>query len=434
MMGKFIVHLSKIWCRAIKNDAGFIIKKCVALGISLILISGLVGNDLGFGQERKEPGLITNVFFETDIREALRDISAQSGVTIIPDDTVQGVVTLDLKDVPLEECLKMVLMGGGYTFKKIDDYYLVGAAVPDNPAFNRLTETKYIKTNYIKAKDVPKFLPEFFTDFIQVNEDVNKLAVTASPEIIARIEEDIAKIDIPPKQVMIQAIVTDFTKGMTKELGIDWEWKWDNTKGIDSTASGTEAMEDLLGTFTYATTGELTRSVLLKLNALIRKGEVKLRANPRIVTLDGQEATIFIGREEYYSIVSGPVNYPYTTLEAITAGITLKITPYISEFGDITVEIQPEVSDVTVEATKERLPVITKRQVNTKVRVEDGETVIIGGLTNKSEFERITRVPILGYIPIIGFFFKNKKKIVEETEVVVFITPSILPQIVPKTK
>ena len=275
----------------------FIIKRYIALGISLILISGLVGNDLSFAREKRESGLITNVFFETDIREALRDISAQSGVTIIPDNTVQGVVTLDLKDVPLEESLKMVLMGGGYTFKKIDNYYLVGAAVPDNPTFNRLTETKYIKTNYIKAKDVPKFLPKFFTDFIQVNEDVNTLTVTASPEIIARIEEDMAKIDIPLKQVMIQAIVTDLTKGVTKELGIDWEWQWDNTKGIDSTASGTEGMTDLLGTFTYATTGELTRSVLLKINALIRKGKAKLRANPRIVTLDGQEATIFIGRE-----------------------------------------------------------------------------------------------------------------------------------------
>jgi len=397
-------------------------------------MAGLVGNDLSFAREKRESGLITNVFFETDIREALRDISAQSGVTIIPDNTVQGVVTLDLKDVPLEESLKMVLMGGGYTFKKIDNYYLVGAAVPDNPTFNRLTETKYIKTNYIKAKDVPKFLPKFFTDFIQVNEDVNTLTITASPEIIARIEEDIAQIDIPLKQVMIQAIVTDFTKGVTKELGIDWEWQWDNTKGIDSTASGTEGMEDLLGTFTYATTGELTRSILLKLNALIRKGKAKLRANPRIVTLDGQEATIFIGREEYYSIVSGPVTYPYTTLEAITAGITLKITPYISENGEITVEIQPEVSDVTVEATEERLPVITKRQVNTKVRVKDGETVIIGGLTNQTEFERVTRVPIFGYIPIIGFFFKDKKKSVEETEVVVFITPSILPETLPKSE
>ena len=404
------------------------------LGICLIFMAGLVGNDFSFAREKRESGFITNVFFETDIREALRDISAQSGVTIIPDNTVQGVVTLDLKDVPLEESLKMVLMGGGYTFKKIDNYYLVGAAVPDNPAFNRLTETKYIKTNYIKAKDVPKFLPKFFTDFIQVNEDVNTLTITASPEIIARIEEDMAKIDIPLKQVMIQAIVTDFTKGVTKELGIDWEWQWDNTKGIDSTASGTEGMEDLLGTFTYATTGELTRSILLKLNALIRKGKAKLRANPRIVTLDGQEATIFIGREEYYSIVSGPVTYPYTTLEAITAGITLKITPYISENGEITVEIQPEVSDVTVEATEERLPVITKRQVNTKVRVKDGETVIIGGLTNQTEFERVTRVPILGYIPIIDLFFKNKKKIVEETEVVVFITPSILPETLPKSE
>ena len=409
------------------NSVGFIIKKYIALGISLILISGLVGNDLSFGQEKREAGLITNVFFETDIREALRDISAQSGVTIIPDDTVHGVVSLDLKDVPLEKCLKMVLMGGGYTFKKINDYYLVGAAVPDNPTFNRLTETKYIKTNYIKAKDVPQFLPEFFTDYIQVNEDVNMLAVTASPEIIARIEEDIAKIDIPPKQVMIQALITDFSKGVTKELGIDWEWQWDTAKGIDSTVSGSAAMEGLLGTFTYVATGELTRSIIVKLNALIKEGKVKLRANPRIVTLDGQEATIFIGREEYYSIVSGPVAYPYTTLEAITSGITLKITPYVSETGDITVEIQPEVSDVTVEASEEKLPTITKRQVNTKVRIKNGETVIIGGLTSQTEFDRVTRVPILGYIPIISFFFTSKKKIVEEKEVVIFITPSIVP-------
>jgi type IV pilus assembly protein PilQ len=413
------------------KEVEFIIRKYIALGISLILISGLVGNDLISGQERK-PELITNVFFETDIREVLRDISAQSGVTIIPDNTVQGVVSLALENAPLEKALEMVLMGGGYTFKKIDDYYLVGAAVHDNPTFSRLTETKYIKPNYIKAKDIPKFLPDFFTDFIHVNEDVNTLTVIASREIIARIEEDIAKIDIPRKQVMIQALVTDFSKGVTKELGIDWEWQWNTAKGVDSTASGTEGMTDLLGTFTYATTGELTRSVIVKLKALIKDGKVKLRANPRIVTLDGQEATIFIGREEYYSIVSGPVAYPYTTLEAITAGITLKITPYISETGEITVEIQPEVSDVTVEATEERLPIITKRHVNTKVRVKDGETVVIGGLTNKTEFERVTRIPILGYIPIVSLLFKAKKKITEETEIVVFITPSIMPEGLPK--
>jgi len=410
------------------------IKKHIALGISLILIAGLAGNDLSFAQERRKAGLITNVFFETDIREALRDISAQSGVIIIPDDTVHGVVSLALENVPVEKALVMVLMGGGYTFKKIDDYYLVGAAVHDNPTFNRLTETKYIKPNYIKAKDVPQFLPEFFTDFIHVNEDVNMLTVIASPEIIARIEKDIAKIDIPLRQVMIQVLVTDFSKGVTKELGIDWEWQWSTEKGIDNIASGSAAMEDLLGTFTYAATGELTRSGILKLRALIKKGKVKLRANPRIVTLDGQEATIFIGTEEYYSIVSGPVAYPYTTLEAITAGITLKITPYISKTGEITVEIQPEVSDVTVEATEERLPVITKRQVNTKVRVKDGETVIIAGLTSQTEFERVTRVPILGYIPIINLFFKSKKKIVEETEVVVFITPSIVPESLPESE
>jgi len=248
-----------------------IIRKYIAIGISFVLISGLAGNRFSFGQEREREILVTNVFFETDIRAALRDISAQSGVTIIPDDTVHGVVTLDMKNVTLEKCLEMVLMSGGYTFKKIDNYYLIGAAVHDNPIFNRLTETKYIKTNYIKAKDVFTFLPDVFTVYIQVNEDMNLLTVTASPEMIQRIEEDIAKIDIPPQQVMIQAIVTDFSKGTKKELGVDWDWQWDNTEELVNTASGVAGLSNLIGTFSYATTGELTRGILVTLNALVRK-------------------------------------------------------------------------------------------------------------------------------------------------------------------
>jgi len=169
-------------------------------------------------------------------------------------------------------------------------------------------------------------------------------------------------------------------------------------------------------------------------NLLIRKGKVKVRANPRLVTIDGQEATIFIGREQYYSIVSGPVNYPYTTLEAITAGITLKITPYIASNGDITIEVEPEVSEVNIEGSESGLPIILKRQVSTKVRVKDGDTVVIGGLTHQNEFERVSRIPILGYIPIVNLFFMDKKKVVEETEVVVFITPTILSNGMPQSQ
>lgn len=379
----------------------------------------------GYGLEQKNKKLVTNVFFETDIREALRDISAQCGVSIIADDTVQGAVTLELNETPLEECLKKVLAGGGYTYKKIDDYYLVGSAVYNNPTFTRLSETKYIKLNYIKAKDVLKFLPKFFADYINVNEEVNVLTITASKEMLSRIEGDLSKIDIPPKQVMIQAMVTDFTKGTRKELGLDSLWEWNNTNVPGSVASGSAEMKDVLGNFTYATTGELTRKLTMKLNALITKGEVSVRANPRIVTQDGQKASIFIGKDQYFSIVSGPVNFPYTTLEAITSGITLTITPYISDNEEITIEIEPEVSDVN-EGSKEGLPTIIKRKITTKVRVNNGETIIIGGLTNQNEFEKVVRVPILGYIPIVNFFFMNKKKFVEEVEVVVFITPTIL--------
>ena len=406
-----------------KNNTG---KGFIKQGILMIVALMSLRCESAWAEPAKKEPLINNVFFETDIRAVLRDISAQSRVTIIPDDTVRGAVTLDLKNVPLEKCLEMVLMSGGYTYRKIDDYYIIGAAVHSNPVFNRLSETRYIRTNYIKAKDLPKFLSNFFTEFVHVNEETNTLTITASPEIARRIEADIAKIDIPPKQVMIQALVTDFSTGAKDGFGIDWDWQWDKTQGIDSVISGSAGFNNLIGNFTYTTTGELTRNITAALSALIKRGKVTIRANPRIVTLDGQQARIFIGREQYYSIVSGPVNYPYTTLEAITVGITMKITPYIANTGEITVEIEPEVSDVNVEGSEEGLPIIVKRNVNTKVRVKDGETVVIGGLTHKNEYIRTSHVPILGYIPIVGTLFSAKKKVVEETEVVVFITPKIL--------
>lgn len=377
----------------------------------------------------EEQPLITNVFYETDLREALAAISGQTGINIIADQTVSGFITLELIDVPFEEALRRILAPLGFTFRKMVGYYLVGAAYPDNPSFPLLSVTEKVVPNYLKAKNVPPLLSSFYQPFIKLDTETNTLAITASPEIIQRIKQDLAKIDVPPRQVMIEALVTEFSKEARKSLGLDASWL--STKGgrkLDVIFPIGDLLDTTFG-ITYVRpdaevegwVGDFSGT----LKALIQDGKVNIRANPRLATIEGQAATILIGKEQYYVIVTGVAPYSYGQLERIPVGVSLQIVPYISDKGEITVEIQPEVSDV-VGTGATGLPVVSKRAVSTKIRVKDGETIVIGGLLQKNESTVRRKIPLLGDIPILGLLFSRTDKRVDEIETVIFITPHIL--------
>jgi type IV pilus assembly protein PilQ len=374
--------------------------------------------------------LVTNYFYDTDLREALRDISAQTGINIISDDTVQGIVTLEIYDMPLEECLERMLSPLGYTFKRMNGYYIVGAPHPQNPSFPLLTETTLYSPNYISAEDIARLLSDYYAPYVKINSATNTVAITASPEMTRSVLEDLARIDVAPKQVMIEAIVTEMSESAARTLGIDWSL--DGNEGTSSVfdlrnSPPGRADTSLFFTFTELnrTMGDYNVTFETTLRALEDDGEIDIRANPRLATLNGRPASIFIGREEYYSIVTGPLSYPYTKLELIQVGITLEVTPYVSEDDEITVAIKPEVSDVTGQGASD-LPVVSKRSVDTKLRVKDGETITVGGLTLRTENVRSTGVPFLSRIPILGYLFKQETVSVEEREIVVFITPRII--------
>jgi type II secretory pathway component GspD/PulD (secretin) len=374
--------------------------------------------------------LVTNYFYDTDLREALRDISAQTGINIIPDDTVQGIVTLEVYDMPLEECLSRMLSPLGYTFRRKNGYYIVGAPHPQNPSFPLLTETTLYSPNYVAAEDIARLLSDYYAPYVKINSSTNTVAITASPEMTESVLEDLAMIDVAPRQVMIEAIVTEMTETAARTLGLDWSLGGND--GSSSTFSlrnfpPSQTDTSLFFTFTELnrTMGEFSVTFETALRALEDDGEIDIRANPRLATLNGRPASIFIGREEYYSIVTGPLSYPYTKLELIQVGITLEVTPYVSEDDEITVAIKPEVSDVSGQGAS-NLPVVSKRSVDTKLRVKNGETITVGGLTLRMENVRFTGVPFLSRIPILGYLFKQETVSVEEREIVVFITPRIM--------
>ncbi|MBN2413440.1 type II secretion system protein GspD [candidate division KSB1 bacterium] len=374
--------------------------------------------------------LVSNIFFETDLRQSLRDLAEESGIAIIPDNSVQGFVTLEFNNAPLEIVLTKLLTPLGYDYKKIDDYYLVGSIVPDNPSFAYLAETEYYSPNYLKSAQIPNLLSQFYKQYIQVNELTNSISITAPENIIKKIKASISKIDIPPKQISIEAIVAELSNEGRRSLGLDWGWFGGNENKMLTASSSMNSLSDdsslvaqLLKTgINYK---NMKYDVIYKLRALAVSGKANIKANPRITAINGQEASIFIGTERFFSIVTGPVNYPYARVERIPVGISLKITPQVSSHNEISVNIEAEVSEVTAVGSS-GLPLVTKRIAQTSVRVKDGEVICIGGLVQETDMHTQKKIPFLGSIPLLGYVFSNTKTEKVKKEINIMITPKIL--------
>ena len=373
--------------------------------------------------------LITNVFYDAHVREILNTLSAQCFVNIVADETCAGIVTIELTDVPLEEAMRRVLMPLGLTFRWQDGYYLVGSPRPDNLSFPLLTETELYRPNYIKATDVPKLLSTFYEPFMKVNDKTNTVALTGSPELLQRLKADLAMVDRPARQIMIEAMVTEISDDYLKEvgLGIFVTGSKENREGIINIPLSAISDSSLVvtGTRLDDTWGSWSVDYQAAVKALISEGKADIRANPRLATKEGQKARIFVGQDQYHTIATGTEPYYYTRLEVIKVGIALEITPYVSSTGDITVELTSVVSDVTgMGATG--LPLVNTRDVVTSITVPDGETIVIGGLQTDNVRKTVKKVPLLGDIPLLGHLFRNTSVESRKSQIVIMITPRLL--------
>jgi type II secretory pathway component GspD/PulD (secretin) len=380
-------------------------------------------NSTGGGAYEGQPR-VTNVFYEADVRQALADISAQTGVSIVPDAFVNGYVTVEFSNTPLESALDRLLSPLGFTYRKVGDYYLVGAASVDNPSFPLLTQTKVITPDYLSAAEVKNLLPSNYDKYLRMDPGGNTLTIAAPLPIVKKFEEDLASVDLPRRQVMIEALVVQMSDDARRSLGLDWRYIGSEGDKVFRIAKHFPAGFDsnfVAEFFRFKNAFDLR----VALRALAATGKAKIRANPRVATIDGHEAEIRIAKEIYFSLVQGSVNFPYFTLEKIPTGITLKITPHVGESCEITTDIWAEVSDVVGVALNE-LPVTNVRTVDTRISVMNGETIGIGGLVMEREEKETNRIPILGDIPFLGTLFGHTTTVKEESEIVILIIPHIL--------
>lgn len=242
---------------------------------------------------------------------------------------------------------------------------------------------------------------------------------------IDRAKELLAKVDVPQPQILIEAKVIDITEDGSKSLGIEW-----GDEGVIGAPTFTEQRNPPTQALSV---GRFTRtgiSVQARLRALVEDGKGKILANPNVLALDGKPASVFIGDEVKY-VIRVDRTPEGTNVETDTArvGVQLHTISRISSDGYITMNLHPEVSMIrswidTPAGLK--LPEISRRFVDSTIRVKDGETIVIGGLIKDEELKTTSGIPILKDLPIIGELFKLRTSSKIHSEIIMFITPKIL--------
>lgn len=362
---------------------------------------------------------LVNLFlFETDIREALSEISMQTAINIIPDITVSGSVTADLVDVPLEKALRIVLIGGGFTYRKIDDFYFVGLPDPRSTTFGELVETELIMLENTTATQIMAVLPSFLASYVRGELNGSILTVTAPPVELARIKTLVAQLDKPKKQVEVKVLITEISSEAIKDLGINlWEYTSNEGQTMNEEWEGFFGLNNNI--FTLST--DIYGVLLSSLRLLESEQKAEIHANPRIIVSSGREADLFIGDRQILLVDSN--DSPTTRVERIEVGVHLNVTPTIVGEDQIELEITPEMSHFVTEAQPDLI--VKESSLSTTIRLTSGQTALLAGMTMQENVDYTKKVPILGDIPLLRWLFRNEVKRDSDKELLIFVTPVI---------
>lgn len=373
--------------------------------------------------------LVSDVFADTDIREAIQSLASQAKVRVAIDDAVRGSVSGSFEGVPFEDALADLLAPRGFVFDREPGRYIVGSTDPKSAMFPLLAGSHDYAPRHLSTQELLEMVPTFALPYLNVSVGRNLMTITAPRALQGRILAELARNDQPVPQVVLEAIICEVSPKTKLELGFAFSGgfkvgggEFANVGMAELTGAALTGPAGLAGLQSFQFLSALV-------HALATEGYVSVRAAPRVMVRDGERAAIAIGEETYFTV--GNEKFNYAQLQTVRSGITLDLTPRIR--GDaVTIKVErAEVSDElrpsqVMGGGDSHLPSLNSRRVSTTVTVKDGDTIVIGGLVRRRQVERIVKVPFLGDIPGLGLLFQKREEIEEETEVAIFLSPRIV--------
>ena len=373
-----------------------------------------------------------------DIKTVLQTISDFADINIVAGADVEGDVYVHIKDCPWQEALEVILKAHGYGYR--EEYGMIRVAenkrllreeLDQKTAERKKEDLLPLKTRVIfvdnsNAEEIGDALKSVVSKRGHIDVDLgsNTLIVNDIEQNIEKIEEIVQRLDIKPMQVEINAKLVEIDVEAKRELGIKWDLLNLHKSNINAIGSagvdqGLALSSGTLKIGTIQSWGELNSIIQM----LEEDSKANIISNPRITTMDNREASILVGKE-IPLIVADEAGNPLTELTKI--GIMLRVIPHVNKDRTITLDLHPEVSELQSESTQQGGVIISTAEADTRVRVMNGETVIIGGLIKKIDTEVRTGVPFLKDIPFLGGLFSSSTMVKKKQELVIFVTPTIV--------
>ena len=387
-------------------------------------------------------------FPKIELRTALQLIADFSGVNMVVSDSVSGSLSLRLNQVPWDQVLYTVLQTKGLGQQTLGDVLWVAplvelaakekAALEGRVALQALEplQTRAFAMNYAKAQDLlvpllsstgvvsntpaPRLLSARGSAMVDVR--TNQLFVTDVADKLAQVELLIQRIDIPQRQVLIEARIIEASDSFATSLGVRMSRGDNNSSLIKLPAQGFQGQEASTLALSLFNASK-TRMLALELSALEAEGLGRVVASPRLVTADQAKAMIEQGTELPYQVAAGN---GATSIAFRKANLRLEVTPRITPEGNITMDLDVH-KDSVGQSTPAGFAIDTKH-VSTQVRVEDGGTVMIGGIYETTDSQNLAGVPGLRQLPGLGWLFGNRSNQRSKQELLIFLSPKMLTQ------
>ena len=413
-------------------------------------------------------------FQDIDVRSVLQLIADFTDLNLVASDTVAGNITLRLQNVPWDQALDLVLKTKGLDKRQIGNVLLVAPAAEIAARERQELESQkqiaelaplrreLIQVNYAKAADMAKLFQSVTSadgsadvrGSVTVDDRTNSIIAYQTQERLDELRRIIAQLDIPVRQVMIEARIVEANVNYDKALGVRWggasrrgNWSVYGKDGATSFEDGQALLPgtDRVGNFTLdegvapvpfvdmgvanSTSGIgigfLTDSVVLdlQLSAMESSGNGEVVSQPKVVTSDKETAKILKGQEVPYQEASSS---GATSTSFKEAALSLEVTPQITPDNRIIMDVKVTKDAPNFQAAINGVPPINKNEVNAKVLVSDGETIVIGGVFENTQTKSVEKVPFLGDLPYLGRLFRRDIVQDNKTELLVFLTPRIM--------
>lgn len=500
----FSTPVRNVVLKRIGNDTQVIIKNQGAwdhniktmndrLVVEITQKSSVEGSGLPSNQNKSFKGNKVSLDFQdVDVRTVLQILAKESGMNIVASDSVTGKMTLTLKDVPWDQALDLVMQARNLDMRKTGNVINVAPRdellAKDKAILTQQREIDelgplYSRTFQLKYKNVEEFrkilkLDENNSSNTSNNNNrtilsnrgsalidpaTNTLVITDNTFVLQKFEKLIAELDVPARQVMVEARIVEAEDGFSRQLGVkfgyagsngknSWGSNWANAGAnrnsyVDKqrtlanwsrnpsqdipalpawTVDPNVNLPTAAATSSIALVHALSSGALgLELSAQQAQNKLKIVSTPRVLTQDRKEAIIESGTEVPYQEASSS-GATSTSFKKAVLGMT--VTPNITPDGQIIMDIKINKDSVNPDCGATE-PCINTQRLNTNVMVEDGGTLILGGIYREENSEGVSKVPLLGDIPVVGNLFKSKTRSDKKTELLIFITPRIVDNI-----